>query len=290
MIGKAKAVGAISVVNALASGRGATLAVNLPTFARVSVNEKRGRWHVFVNGARVKSPLAVQTVHDTVKMFGEEPGKFSGVVETKTSVPIGVGLKSSSSSSVAIALAVLAAFGEKSYNADQVLNISATSSLKAGVSLTGALDDAASCLIGGVNFTDNSAMQVLSSSRLGRSWPVLIRIPRGTSRRAKVARSKLRRFSKVADSIFSMGLEGRIWKAMTLNGLLYCSIYGYPPDDSMEALEANALGSGLSGTGPAVGAVFDEKRDLERVAAKWKQGGARLVRTETTDVGGTIGF
>ena len=120
--------------------------------------------------------------------------------------------------------------------------------------------------------------------------PVLIKIPGVRSRRTQVARSSIRRFSKTAESILSIGMEGRTWKAMTLNGLLYCSIYGYPPDDSMDAIGAKALGAGLSGTGPAVGAVFNDKRDLERLAAMWGDRGAKLIRTETTDEGASIGI
>jgi shikimate kinase len=283
-------MGAITIVNAVASGKGATLAVNLPTSAMVSIDEKRGAWQVFVNGISVKSPLAIQTLDNAFRILGEVSGKYSGVVKTRTTVPTGVGLKTSSSSSVAIALAVFSAFGARVYDKKEILNISATSSLRAGVSLTGAMDDAASCLSGGLNFTDNSAKSVLSSTRLGRSFPVLIRIPRVRSRRRRVARSSLRRFSRVAESIFSLGREGRIWKAMTLNGLLFSSIYGYPSDDSIEAVAVGALGASLSGTGPAVAAVLNDNRDLKRLAATWGRGDAKLIRTETVDEGAKNGL
>jgi shikimate kinase len=283
-------MGAISIVNAVASGKGATLAVNLPTSAKVSIEEKRGTWQVFANGASVRSPLAIHTLDNSFRTLGEVMGRYSGVVRTKTAVPTGVGLKTSSSSSVAIALAVYSAFGKRAYDTEEVLKISAASSLRAGVSLTGAMDDAASCLSGGVNFTDNFAKMVLSSSRLGRSFPVLIRIPRVRSRRRLVARSNLKKFSKVAESIFSLGRDGRIWKAMTLNGLLFSSIYGYPSDGSIEAVATGALGASLSGTGPAVAAVFKDNRDLKRLAAKWGRGDAKLIRTETVDEGAKIGL
>ena len=289
MIGKAKSNGAISIVNAVASGRGASVAVELPTSARISISETRGPWRMYSNGARVESSLAVHTINGALMMLGKSPRKHSGTVETKTKVPSGVGLKTSSSSSVAIALAVLSAFGEKN-RTDEVLELSATSSIKAGVSLTGAMDDAASCLLGGVNFSDNSAKKILSSSRLGRPLPVLIRVPRLGSRRALVSKQALRRFSRTAESIFSIGRDGRLWGAMTLNGLLFSSIYGYQQKDSMGAIAAGALGAGLSGTGPAVAAVFDNEEDLERVGAMWKAGGAVLFRTVTADGRATIGL
>jgi shikimate kinase len=289
MIGEATAMGAISIVNAIACGKGGSLAVRLPTLAKVELIERRGGWRVFANGRPVTSSLGVKAVRNAIRMLGTEPARFSGTIQTTTSVPIGVGLKTSSSSSVAIILAVLSAFGKKKYNADDVLRCSASSSLAAGVSLTGALDDAASCLMGGVNLADNSAKRVLSSSRAGHPMDVLIRVPREGSRRALVQSGYVKRFSRVAESIFSMGMEGRIWKAMTLNGLLYCSIYGYSPYDATQALAANALGAGLSGTGPAVGAVFEDEDGLERLAGEWGKGGATLIRTQTTDRGAAFG-
>ena len=49
MIAEAKALGAISVVNAIACGKGASVAVNLPTVAKVHVEEGRGRWRASLN-------------------------------------------------------------------------------------------------------------------------------------------------------------------------------------------------------------------------------------------------
>ena len=289
MIGEARTMGAISIVNAVASGKGASLAVRLPALAKLEVKERKGGWRVAMNGRRVMHSLAVLTARRAIATLGEDPSGFSGSIQTTTSVPVGVGLKTSSSASVAITLAVFSAFGRNAYSARDVLKCSSSSSLEAGVSVTGAMDDAASCLMGGVNFADNSAGRVLSSARLGSPKPVLIRIPGSGSRRGGVPAGYVRRFSREAESIFETGREGRVWKAMILNGLLYSTIYGYPPDDALEALEANALGAGLSGTGPAVGAVFDDRRDADQLARRWAEGGAKLIRTETCDEGATIG-
>jgi shikimate kinase len=289
MMGQAKTMGAISVVNAIACGKGGTLAVNLPTFANVEVKEKRGGWLVSLNDKRLNSSLAVQTVRLAIRKLGEDPGGYSGSINTKTSVPIGVGLKTSSSSSTAIALATFSAFGKNSYEVEDVLECSVSASLAARASVTGALDDAASCLLGGANFADNSTRRILSSIRLGDPMTVLIRVPPVRSRRALIGLDYVKKFSNIAESIFTMGRDGSIWKAMTLNGLLYCSIYGYQPSDSLEALEEGALGASLSGTGPAVAAVLDSHDSSVKLAEIWKKGGAKVIRTETTDGSATIG-
>ena len=288
VIGEAKAKGAISIVNAVASGRGATLSVDLPTSAKVDVKEERGRWKVFQNGRQVESALASHTLRRTIMMLGRDPRAYSGSVETDSLAPAGVGLKTSSSASVAITLAVLSAFGSR-YPDAEVLGCSVSASLTSGVSITGAMDDAASCLLGGVNFVDNSSGRILSRVSLRRSLPVLIRVPGEESRRADVPARYVRRFSEVADSIFKIGIEGSTWKAMTLNGLLFSSIYSYAPSAALRAIERGALGSGLSGTGPAVAAVFDDERDAGRLARDWADDGAEVIRTTTSDGGATVG-
>lgn len=287
-MGTAKAMGAISVVNAIACGKGVTVSVKLPTSAKVELKEERGSWRVSFDGKKSASGLALQTVRRAIKKIGRDPESYSGSIQTTTSTPIGVGLKTSSSSSVAIALATFSAFGMTSYKPSDILECSVSASLAAGVSVTGALDDAASSLLGGANFADNSQRRILSSARLGRPLNVVIKVPESESRRALVSVGAVRKFSKIAESIFRMGMDGNIWKAMTLNGLLYSSIYGYPSSDALRALEAGAVGAGLSGTGPAVAAVFDGQGDAKRLARLWEEGGARVIRTETSDGGATI--
>lgn len=168
--------------------------------------------------------------------------------------------------------------------------MSASSAIAAGVSVTGAMDDAASCLLGGTNFTNNSAMKIISSSPLRRRLHVIIRVPPERSRRASVGVGYVRKFSKLAQSIFSTARRGKIWNAMTLNGLLCSSIYGYAPFDVFQAIERGALGAGLSGTGPAVAAVFESRKEAERLARIWGEGRTKVIKTETSDGGAAIGI
>jgi len=266
------------------------VAVNLPTSARVAVEEHRGRWRVTMNGKTTESTFAALTAEAAIRLLGRNPASYSGTIDTTTSTPVGVGLKTSSSSSVAIILALFSAFREKPRRALDVLRCSASASIAAGVSVTGAMDDAASCFMGGANFVDNASGKVFSSFRVGVPKQVLIRVPPIRSRRSAVPLAYAKRFSGLAASIFETGRQGRLWKAMTLNGLLYSAIYGYPQRESIDALRVGALGSGLSGTGPAVAAVFDGRDEMESLVGIWDSGGATLIRTETSDGGAVIGI
>ena len=287
--GTACAKGAISIVNAIPSGKGATVSVSLPTSARVSMIEQGGRWHTFHNGKEGKSVLALASVREAIQMLGKDPRSYSGSVETESPVPIGVGLKSSSSASVAIVLAVCDALGEDKPRNSEIMNCSVRSSLSAGVSLTGAMDDAASCLLGGINFVDNTSRRALSRREVGEALKVVIRVPGERSRRLNVDAAHVRKFSSVADTLFNLADGGEPWKAMTLNGLMCSSIYGYDTTDALEAIEAGAVAAGLSGTGPAVAAVFKEEVMARQLADDWEKGRAKVVMTETSDGRATIG-
>ncbi|QQG48530.1 MAG: shikimate kinase [archaeon] len=289
MIGSATSMGAISVVNALASGKGATVAVSLPTWVKVDIRPTPGPWSVSVNGKPVNPGLAEETISRTLLSEGKDSTKHSGKVETISPVPRGVGLKTSSSSSVAIALATLSALGHKEFDPEVVLGLSVESSLAAAVSVTGALDDAASCLLGGTNFADNARRKLTGAKKLGARHPVLIHVPPIRTRRGSVNLDQVRVFSEAADEILTLAQNGQHWNALTLNGLLYSSVYQYDPGPALSAIEAGALGAGLSGTGPATAAVFEPDAELERAKRAWDAAGGFILETTTTDEGAKIG-
>src|SRR5271156_2871606 len=107
MKGKGTVFGAITVVNAIAGGKGVTASVKLETEATVEVEDKPGEWSVFINGKKQVEPrLALQAVEVVMRSAGKDPKQYSGVIRTESVVPLGVGLKTSSASSCATALAL----------------------------------------------------------------------------------------------------------------------------------------------------------------------------------------
>jgi len=287
---KAQTFGAVSIVNAIASGKGATASVKLATEAEVELENSRGEWVVVVNGKKSESRLAVETVRRAIKIANKDPDAFSGIVKTSSSVPIGVGLKTSSSSSTAIALAVFAALGQKAFDPKKVLDCSVEASLASGASITGALDDAAACLLGGVNMTDNLARKVLSSKLFDKRLKVVILVPKAKSRRESVDPQFIRKFANLIDLFFEMSLKGDYWRAMVLNGMAYSSILKYDPYPALRAVELGAMGAGLSGTGPAVAAVFDPSKQsaIDALTKDWAAEGGSVIETETNNEHGRL--
>jgi shikimate kinase len=287
---KATTFGAISIVNAIASGKGATASVKLTTEAEVQIEASRGDWEVLVNGKKSESSLALETVRRAIKGAGKDPDAFSGSVQTTSSVPIGVGLKTSSAASTSIAIAVYAALGQKAFDPKKVLDCSVEASLASGASVTGALDDAAGCLLGGVNMTDNLAKKVVSSKLFDKRLKVVIRVPNARSRREAVDPKFIRRFGGLTDLFFEMSLRGDYWRAMVLNGMAYSSILKYDPFPALRAVELGALGAGLSGTGPAVAAVFDPSKqaEIDALTQDWASDGSSVIETETNNEHGRL--
>lgn len=287
---KASVFGAVSVVNAIASGKGAAASVNLSTEAEVELEASPGEWETIVNGKRTDSKLGVETVRSVIRRAGKDPASYSGRVETTSTVPIGVGLKTSSASSTAVATAAFAAIGQKGFDPKRVLDCSVEASLASGASITGAMDDAAGCLLGGVSLTDNLARRVVSSKLFERRLLVAIVVPKTRSTRGSVEPGFIKRFGSLTDLFFEMALKGDYWRAMVLNGMAYSSILKYDPFPALRAVELGALGAGLSGTGPAIAAVFDpsKKAEMEELVRDWSSTGDEVIQTQTNNEHGRL--
>ena len=90
-------------------------------------------------------------------------------------IPIGQGLKSSSSISNAVTLATLEALKKKMDDLS-VIKLGVNSSLKSGVSITGAFDDACACFYGGLIVTDNYSQTILKQASF-ENLQVIIHVP-----------------------------------------------------------------------------------------------------------------
>jgi shikimate kinase len=288
--GKGSTFGAISIVNAIAGGKGVTASTKLGTESIVELESKPGTWSVYVNSEQVESKLASGTIRLALKMAGKEPNEYSGTVRTTSVLPVGVGLKTSSSASSAIALGVFAALGQRAFDPQRIMSCSVEASLASGASFTGAMDDCASCLLGGINMADNLGRKIERSKLFDRPLKIIIKVPKAVSRRAAVDVVHVRKLGKVAEVLYKMSVEGDPWRAMTLNGVLYSGIYGYDPRAALLAVEHGALGASLSGTGPATAAVFDPKSnpEVEQVIEAWSSDGSQVLETETNNEHGRI--
>jgi len=193
-----------------------------------------------------------------------------GEVHVRSDIPISRGLKSSSAVSNAVALATARALGKEMQ--DMVLILTGIEeSVKAGVTVTGAFDDASACFLGGVVLTNNRSFTVLSQGQLDSDLEVLIHVP---DRKITKASVKLLDFSPIGDRVdraFDLAMRGEYLKAMELNSRAYAKILDVSEEVAETARRKGALGAGISGTGPATTVVCSraDVGDLTKVLDKF---------------------
>ena len=256
--GQALSHGAISILNAFPTGKGGALGVDLWTRAKVSLREGPGPISGFVSSDPEESDrLAITVVQKTLRHYGYER-KLQGEVITSSNIPVAVGLKSSSAAANAVALATTSAIDEKRDD-DTLVGIGVDASIESGVSLTGAYDDSFASYHGGGVLTDNDRRKVEQILKIPPDLRVLILVPPRKTRTGQLDRLKFAPVKRISELAYNEANNGHIWDALTLNGLAVASILGEDPRPALSAIEAGALGAGLSGKGPSVAAVVDEK-------------------------------
>jgi shikimate kinase len=267
MIGKGTAFGAISIVNAIATGKGAALGIDIKTEAEVKLLEKNDEINVDILNPHEKADkqLARYIIKEVLSIFGK---KLGARVITKSQIPIGKGLKSSSVASNAITLATLAAL-KQNLSDRQIIDIGVNASLKAGVTITGAFDDASASYFGGIVVTDNFKRKIIKKEKIN-DFRIVIYIPEAKIYTKSIDKTRFNTFRTLFDEAFSLAVNGDYWNALTLNGLLSSSSLSLDPKPSVDALCSGALAAGLSGTGPSIASVC--RGDIvDKVLSVWKE-------------------
>jgi len=271
MEARATVFGAISIVNAIATGRGATLGIDSEVEATVSATAGSGI-HL-VDGKNMSSKLINKVVELSVPKKDLERNKIE--ISLKSQIPTGYGLKSSSAISSAVSLACHKMFRTK-YTDTQVLLAGVEASIATKVSMTGAFDDACACYYGGTVVTDNYKRRIVRSEKTPTGLAVVIFVP--MSRRRGDIR-QLRELKDVFERAWDFASRGHYWNAMILNGLAGSTILNSDPGIISKAVEAGAIGVSVSGNGPAIAAVAKKDR-IESVKKVFSGMEGRIVTPE----------
>lgn len=266
----AQAFGAATIVNAISSGLGAAFGLSLRTKAKVSLHKGKGRIRVRILSDPKEDPrLAEAAVNRTLKRFDLSMDEFDVEVETASDIPIARGLKSSSVAANAIVLATVGALGENLEDLE-IVNIGCDAALDAGVSVTGAFDDACASYLGNIVVTDNINRRLERVIPLDSDLKTILLIPRSKAYTGKLNPMKLKRAAPLIKELHDIALEGYWLPAMSLNGFIHSTLLGFDPTPALEALEAGALAAGLSGKGPTIAALA-EPEDVNRILDAWRK-------------------
>lgn len=280
MEGRARAPGAGTVLNALATGVGAAFAIDVSTTALVELTREAG-----VDGRIEGHPDGDTTLIETcvrgaLDRYGT--GEYrGGQVVTESELPLAAGLKSSSAAANATVLATLDALGKvDDVDRLEAARVGVDAARSAGVTITGAFDDASASMLGGVTITDNDADQLVEHEAFDHAVAIYTPTERAYSAEADVERCT--RIAPIASLVRELAEAGRYGIAMTLNGFAYSAALGFPADRMLEALP-DVYGVSLSGTGPSTVAVGTEEA-IRAVANEWEEhpGTVRLTATQNT--------
>jgi shikimate kinase len=276
--GQAVAHGAVSILNAFAAGKGAAMGVDLWTRARVTLHDGAGETSGFVTSDPQGSiQLATRVVDKVLEHYGYG-GKFHGEVETSSIIPTAVGLKSSSAAANAVALATASAL-DREPDDDVLVEIGVEASLECGVSLTGAYDDSFVSWHGGAVLTDNGRRKVEKVLKIPENIRIIILVPPRQTLTGSLYRRRFAPIKRISELAYREASNGHVWDALTLNGLAFSAVLGEDPRPALSAIEAGALGAGLSGKGPAVVAAVEEK-DSKNVRQAFEKFDGRIIETE----------
>ena len=278
--GYATALGAGTIINAIATWKGSAFGIDLKTSAEVQLNNSNRIKGTINGGGNPK--LIERCVKLVFEKFNYKDG---ATVKTKSEVPIASGLKSSSAAANASVLAALDAIGESMGPLDAAL-LGVQAAKDARVTITGAFDDAAASMLGGVVVTDNRELSMISRKVLESEVIIYAPIKKAYSSKTDVKRSRI--VAPWVDMAYELCIGGEYEKAMTLNGFLYCSALGYDTGPMLMALEAGVEGVSLSGTGPAYTALAHGKT-ADQVADVWSVLDGRVIRTKVNNNGAQIG-
>jgi shikimate kinase len=248
--------GAISIVNAVATGKGSALGISLKVTAEVELD--KGRGVRFLTG-KDSDRLVNNIIRNTIPKDMIETNLIT--IKISSEIPIGYGLKSSSAVSNAVALACSRLAKQDHINDYEILEAAVRSSLDAKVSLTGAYDDATACYFGGFTVTDNYSRRLIRSEKAPENLTAVIFLPRNRTR------GDVRKLSNLSDifmDAFRLAEAGQYWKAMKLNGVLASAALSSRYAPVMAALDNGALAAGISGNGPSI-AVLAYEDEIEQI-------------------------
>ena len=292
--------GSATIVNAIATGSGSAFGINLDIVAEVKSTS---------SGIKCSPDLDIDTnlmeicaknvfnhyqinFEDKKKDLGSFKGSIGIEISTKSNLPPASGLSSSSALSNAVTLAtselIVAEFDKKPMNDLEILNLAIDSSLEAGVTITGAFDDATASYFGGVTVTDNINREILIKEKMD-NHKLLIYMPNIDSMTANSDVKRMKLLAPLVEMAFEKASQKEYYTALNLNGILYSNALDFDTKIAIDALSAGAIASGLSGTGSAYVAIVDNesKDNVKDIWNSYTDSG-RIIETEVDNLGTSI--
>jgi shikimate kinase len=277
MRSKATAVSrsAITVVSAFASGKGATIGIDIPCTVRAELyrteNSKIGIRSEVADGSRLVSTSAENSLK---YLHAKLPKGLGLALSIDSKIPTAIGLKSSSAVSVAVTKAIFDLFSKSKArdSLQEILKLSCKSSIQSGASLTGAFDDAAAGLLGGLVFSDNLKFHLLRHEILPDEIGTIVKILVPANKKKLTSSLNLDnyyKFNKESREALDYAHRGIFVQAMLVNSIIHSIIHRYSLQPIISAISEGSSASGITGKGPAVAAICPNGKISRRVESRW---------------------
>ena len=276
--------GSATIINAIATGFGSAFGIGLDIVCNAKTQSHSITCSNDVGADTSLMELCVSNVFD---YYGVDSAEFGLDIETTSELPMASGLSSSSALSNAVT-AISSKIISEEFNLEplsdfDIINLAIESSLKAKVTITGAFDDATASYFGGVTVTDNGARKILIKEPM-EELPVLVYMPNFISKSGSSDVNKMKLMSPLVETAFEIAKNKDYFKALNLNGLIYAAALGFDSSIAIEALNAGALASGLSGTGSSFVAICEEDK-IDDIKEAWSLLDGRVIETFTDNEG-----
>ena len=258
MKGVAIAHGAATVINAIATGKGAAFGVGLETKATVELNSS-GKVVAELHGLKDEDDLLARLCIRSVLNLYAPDQSLGAKVTTSSEIPVSRGLKSSSAAANAVIMATLQAL-DVEMDTVEAVRLGTRCAIEAGVSVTGAFDDACASMLGGLVVTDNHCDRIIKRMAMPEDLRVIIHVPHSQIRKSGLPLERMRLLSPIIDIAYQKVLVGKWPEAMIINSLAYSAALSLDPRMTVDAMQQGAVAAGLSGTGPATAILVKERR------------------------------
>jgi shikimate kinase len=254
VIGHGSAWAAISFVNALPTGTGASGAISLSAHARVELAPAAGAVGAFDLPPASDTPLVRRGLLESLHRL-EPDETFDVSIEIDSAIPVGRGLKSSSALGVSIYRAVASAV-RRPIGPEDAARFSAELGRAVGLSATGAFDDAITSASGGLVVAETESARILRHDAPDPDWRCVLWIPHPHHPPSPDWLDRFRARSAEARAGVDAAKGGRYLVAMERNTELVEGLLGYDYRPLRRELRRQgALGAGVTGMGPALAAI-----------------------------------
>lgn len=284
MIKKIRCPGSATIINAIATGFGSAFGIGLNIQCGAKSIDSGIKCY---NDVGASTDLMDLCVNKVFERYSVDKDDFGLEIKTESTLPMASGLSSSSASSNAI-VAISSKIISEEFNLFpltdlEIINLAIDASIEAGVTITGSFDDATASYFGGVVVTDNKNREFIIKEKMD-DYKILVYMPNFHAKSGDSDVNRMKVLAPLVETAFDFAKNKNYFKALNLNGLIYASTLGFDSSIAIDAIQAGAIASGLSGTGSSFVAVCDDA-SIDDIKDVWSSREGRVIETAVDNEG-----